>query len=455
MTTADPHLSSQIILPRPETEREREIFESIADRDKEVAERIEEVDTFRQHLAFNVKAWGAKADGTTDDSTSIQKAIDEAEGGGVVFFPEGIYLIETPLELKQGVWLRGIGTGIRTNSTVPMSILRAGANMSSIVHNDSSSADQEYGIINLAFDGNKASYTVTNILDLVGRRIFLERLMIENGSGTGLYLRPHVGIQKSWINWISRCQIRNCTTYGLNSEASDQWFIGNYLGSNGENRVISHANTWMGTMIDNSTVGLRVISDEKDDMAELFYGNKIEQNTTGMIFEANDGLTQWDWNGQIVGSKFRTNTTDVDVYDGLNFTMNGAFFKGGTTGLKFDAGCAHGLLSDLHFEKDTYTTHFSGLPSTMCVRDCRSTNSAGSSALYSDRQGQATITTGNTSVTVTHNLFATPTGVIVTPRSNPGAFFWTTAYTATTFDIVVASAVGANVVFEFWATMSP
>jgi len=44
MTVDNPSLSSQIILPRPETDREREIFEALADRDKELAERIEEID---------------------------------------------------------------------------------------------------------------------------------------------------------------------------------------------------------------------------------------------------------------------------------------------------------------------------------------------------------------------------------------------------------------------------
>lgn len=44
MTTQNPGLSSQIILPQPETDREKEVFAAIADRDVEIAERIEELD---------------------------------------------------------------------------------------------------------------------------------------------------------------------------------------------------------------------------------------------------------------------------------------------------------------------------------------------------------------------------------------------------------------------------
>jgi len=44
MTTDNPSMSSQIILPQPLDDREREVFAAIADRDKELAERIEEID---------------------------------------------------------------------------------------------------------------------------------------------------------------------------------------------------------------------------------------------------------------------------------------------------------------------------------------------------------------------------------------------------------------------------
>lgn len=43
----------------------------------------------------DVKVFGAKGDGTTDDASSIQSALDSLQNGGVVYFPEGIYKVNT------------------------------------------------------------------------------------------------------------------------------------------------------------------------------------------------------------------------------------------------------------------------------------------------------------------------------------------------------------------------
>ena len=49
---------------------------------------------------FNVMDYGAAGDGTTDDTTEIQAAIDAAisAGGGVVYFPRGVYVVGGALQ---------------------------------------------------------------------------------------------------------------------------------------------------------------------------------------------------------------------------------------------------------------------------------------------------------------------------------------------------------------------
>lgn len=44
----------------------------------------------------SVIEYGAKGDGTTDDSSAIQDALDALmTSGGTIFFPKGIYLLTT------------------------------------------------------------------------------------------------------------------------------------------------------------------------------------------------------------------------------------------------------------------------------------------------------------------------------------------------------------------------
>lgn len=71
---------------------------------------------------FDVKLFGARGDGTTNDSFAIQKAVDEASGkngkGGVVWFPPGTYLInagprpDRGIHISAPVILAGAGTGV-------------------------------------------------------------------------------------------------------------------------------------------------------------------------------------------------------------------------------------------------------------------------------------------------------------------------------------------------------
>lgn len=62
--------------------------------------------------SVNVKDFGATGDGTTDDSTSVQNAINAANtaGGGLVFFPEGTYeLNNSTLTMYSNITLQGEG----------------------------------------------------------------------------------------------------------------------------------------------------------------------------------------------------------------------------------------------------------------------------------------------------------------------------------------------------------
>lgn len=68
----------------------------------------------------NVKMFGAKGDGTTDDTEAIQSAID-ASGGGTVSFPPGTYVTTGRIDLSSNVSLEGYGAILHATDSDPTS----------------------------------------------------------------------------------------------------------------------------------------------------------------------------------------------------------------------------------------------------------------------------------------------------------------------------------------------
>lgn len=68
---------------------------------------------------FNVAAYGVHADGSTSDSEAIQKALDAAHsaGGGYVYLPSGLYLIDSPLTVYENTFLLGSTTATPKDTT--------------------------------------------------------------------------------------------------------------------------------------------------------------------------------------------------------------------------------------------------------------------------------------------------------------------------------------------------
>src|SRR5437016_2803881 len=69
---------------------------------------------------YNVKSYGARGDGVSDDTAAINTALGSASASkGTVFFPPGIYSIGAPILPSADVTIAGAGRGA--------SFLKAGA----------------------------------------------------------------------------------------------------------------------------------------------------------------------------------------------------------------------------------------------------------------------------------------------------------------------------------------
>jgi len=98
----------------------------------------------------NIKWFGAKGDGVTDDTAAIQAAIDVATvNGGTVYFPVGTYLFKSQINLKANVILFG--------ESMISTILKADPTMVNI--NKIQYSGDNVGVMNMKWDGNEGAMT--------------------------------------------------------------------------------------------------------------------------------------------------------------------------------------------------------------------------------------------------------------------------------------------------------
>jgi hypothetical protein len=119
------------------------------------------LDAFRKGDVYNVKRFGATGDGTTDDTSSIQSAIDacNAAGGGTVFAPPGTYSITSIIVPGNNITLRGAGSHFAYSSNLRASTIfkaRSGAstNLISLTTTDTIAGPTGCRLADFSVDGN-------------------------------------------------------------------------------------------------------------------------------------------------------------------------------------------------------------------------------------------------------------------------------------------------------------
>jgi hypothetical protein len=101
----------------------------------------------------NVTKYGATGNGVTNDTAAIQAALDAVEdaGGGVVYLPEGTYVLTTGLTVARNVFVQGAGpqaTSITHNGNDACFLMRDG---------DAFSVYPNRGVAGLSVTGNSGA----------------------------------------------------------------------------------------------------------------------------------------------------------------------------------------------------------------------------------------------------------------------------------------------------------
>lgn len=144
--------------------------------------RKNQLDEALADIKINVKTFGAKGDGVTDDSNEIQKAIDYCFDNDLLklYFPEGQYVISKPIVVKTKRdngnvhWWDGKGIKLQGNDKATTKIIKTTTNTLTDYHEEVDGIDSTiilFAGINL--DGSQGGS---------GTGIGIESLYIENQS---------------------------------------------------------------------------------------------------------------------------------------------------------------------------------------------------------------------------------------------------------------------------------
>ena len=138
---------------------------AFADQDTRITNNATAITTNATNIAlldgenFNVKTYGATGNGSTNDTTFVQAAIDAASaaGGGIVYFPHGIYSCAT---LNVPSFVRLIGEN-RGATQIQRRSAGVGINMSGPSTDASGATHVKYsGIENMTLNGNSLTGTM-------------------------------------------------------------------------------------------------------------------------------------------------------------------------------------------------------------------------------------------------------------------------------------------------------
>lgn len=293
-------------------------------------------------MVFNVKnpAYGAKGDGTTNDTTAILNAVAAAaaNGGGIVYLPAGTYLISSTIVVN-GSNITVAGDGIR--ATV---ITTASASLTSLQFtNGTATGARDLRItksITSPGTGTGIDFSVTS------DAAFIERVQVEkHGVGVLLGAAALSRFNNSVVQWNSSygVQITNASAGG-----AAQWYLFGVLsqGNTGDGFRIA-SGLGKGTMsvgkiqncysYANSGRGLiAVAASSSDPIASMrisgsFFGqdgsDEIYLDTYGTAHEISQTFvelcgTQTTGPGIFAGSGLTTTAAQSNTGSGITLTAN-------------------------------------------------------------------------------------------------------------------------------------
>jgi hypothetical protein len=316
----------------------------------------------------NVQQYGATGNGSTDDTTAIQNAINAlASTGGVVFFPYGTYLISSPLTLSNAsIQLRGTGQ----SSLLQPSSSFSGAQIINITANFCAVTDLAMQYANATYSSNPSA----NGIQITGcSSTLLDRLYFQAING--------------WmIQSSASSSTANYNTYIQNVRGYQCGQGFHLLGVSGTSYSGVHVLTnCYATQVQNGDCYL--IEDLQDVMATNIFGETaagsgnslhIKGPCSSVYFSTIDlGPYPGPSTGAIVLVESDSNGTPNQI------VLQGGIIEGGSSGISITAGTNIVIKNMQIFNNGTYGINLPG-GDAIVIEGCifSSNGSSGSSGRY-------------------------------------------------------------------------
>lgn len=158
---------------------------------------------------INVKDYGAVGDGSTDDSSAIQAAINAAkptsvaanglpDNSSVIYFPKGTYLVNTSISVWSGIILFGNGAA---------STLKAGPSLTTQILTLAAFTGVQCRWVDIGFLNFEATGTVRAIKTTAGQ--FLNSCIHDCTFDVGFAIDCNIG-----TTYVQSCRFIKCTSVG-------------------------------------------------------------------------------------------------------------------------------------------------------------------------------------------------------------------------------------------------
>ena len=328
----------------------RAVWEVIRDTGGTVADIVQSVfQNERQDGVFNVLDFGAKGDGTTNDYTAIQAALDAIPStGGRVFFPAGTYLLNSGLSTSTAnMELYGVG-GQGQDSSLGHGATRftIASGVVGFTFNPSAASSLFKGPVlrNLYFTGASGA-TGGILLNRVNNYLLENVVCADFTTGYGFH-HNGTGNVNQYGKMIGcgahQCQVGNKQTLTNGLQILGGYFDGAgnasspVAGSTGIQIISGDTTSCVGVVVQGYETGIDVQAGE----GESFVGCRLEVFTTGIRIDDTDGasIIGGSFNNSLAGGtgtaiSLTSNSTECLVWPGNIRSVTTQVSDAGTSNL--------------------------------------------------------------------------------------------------------------------------